>query len=160
LIDRELSQFLESGISILFATCAADRQPEGIRAFGARFSPDGREVTIFVPADLVPSVLPSIAAGRRAAVCFSRPSDNRSVQLKGPVLAVAPATPADRSVVDRYRKAFAKELAWLGLPLSTGLRMAHWPSLAVRLRIEAVYQQTPGPGAGEPLSPATGGAAS
>ena len=49
------------------------------------------------------------------------------------------------------RAALAQEYAFVGIPPSVTFRIAWWPCHAVRFRVEAVFQQTPGPGAGAPL---------
>ena len=80
----------------------------------------------------------------------------------GPALTVIvegmPAgVPVDRAAIDRYRCELAQELARVGMPPRLTLRAAHWPCLAVRLSVEAIYVQTPGPGAGAPLGAGEGG---
>jgi hypothetical protein len=45
-----------------------------------------------------------------------------------------------------------KSLAFIGMPPRLTLRQDSWPCHAVRLRIESVFLQTPGPGAGAPLA--------
>jgi hypothetical protein len=59
-------------------------------------------------------------------------------------------------VVDRYRAALADVLSVLGVPPRTLLRISHWPCTAARFRVESVFVQTPGPGAGDRLRPTAG----
>lgn len=151
MISPELQQYLESGISILVGSRDARMLPACMRAFGARVDAGGRELSVFLPDATNRATLANLRDNSRIAVCFSRPQDHRSLQLKGPVLQLRPAADGERGLVTRYCEALAATLAFVGLPPATTLRMAHWPCHAVRLAVEQVFVQTPGPSAGEPL---------
>jgi hypothetical protein len=155
LISAALTPFLESGISVLVGTRSPRLFPECMRAMGARVERGGEELCVFAPAATAAVTLANLRDNGRIAVCFSRPQDHRSMQVKGKLLSVTDADSTDRDHVLRYRAAFAQELFWVGLPAQTTLRIAHWPCHAIRLQAETVFVQTPGPGAGEPLTPAT-----
>ena len=157
MISPELQSFLESGISILVGTRDANRFPACVRAVGVRVGAGGTELLVFLPAATAATTLANAAQNGRLAVCCSRPQDHRTLQLKGQLLDVRPADERDRACIDRYRAAFAEVLAFVGLPPATTLRIAHWPSHALRMRIEQVFVQTPGPNAGEPLGRAPQG---
>jgi len=150
-ISEELTAFVESGVSIQVGTRDHRLFPECVRAYGARVERGRREVTVFLPDATAASTLANLADNGRIAVCFSRIEDHRSIQLKGKVVAVAPATPDDRPIVDRYRGEFVKNIAVIGLPPRISLRLNAWPCRAVRFRVESLFVQTPGPGAGAPL---------
>lgn len=157
-ISKELASFLESGISILVGTRDARLQPEAARAFGARVGAGGAELTVLVPQAVGAVTAANVRDNGRIAVLFSRPSDHRSIQVTGRVAAIEPGGDAERALVDRYRCELAQTLAAVGLPPRLTLRAAHWPCHAIRLRVEAIYVQTPGPGAGAPLQAPEGGA--
>ncbi len=156
MISAELKHFLESGISILVGTRDARLAPDCFRALGARVEEGGRELTVFAPDAVARASLANLRDNGRVAVCFTRPEDHRSIQLKGRVLELRPADEAERRLVDRYRSALAAILGEIGLPPRTTLRMNHWPCHAVRFEVEAVFVQTPGPGAGERLDATNG----
>lgn len=153
-ISPELAEFLQSGVSILVGTRDPRLFPECMRAVGARVERGRREVTIFAPAATSAATIANLEENGRVAICFSRIEDHRSIQLKGRVVAIAPASDADRCVVERWRGEFVRNLAFVGLPPRLSLRLNSWPCRAVRLRVESIYLQTPGPGAGAPLPPA------
>jgi len=156
-IPPDLVPFLESGVSILVGTRDEHLRPDGVRGVGVRVEADGREVTVFLAEPPAAGCLGNLAANGRVAVAFSRPVDHRSVQLKGQVVGMRAAGKADREAIDRYRGLLIAALGEVGLsPRLVGrIRMA--PCRAVRFRVEAVYEQTPGPGAGEPLRDAAAG---
>ena len=157
MISPELAEFLESGVSILVGTRDAELRPDCLRAIGARVGGKGQELSVFLPDGTIGRNLDHLRDNGRVAVCFSRPLDHRSMQLKGRVLSLAAADDSDRPWIDRYRNAFAQELAFLGLPQRVTYRMAHWPCWRLRFAVESIFVQTPGPGAGQPLAPPSNG---
>jgi pyridoxamine 5'-phosphate oxidase-like protein len=147
-ISAELTEFIEAGLSMLVGTRDARLVPDYVRAVGARVEKGGREVTVFLPAATSAASIANLADNGRIAMCVSRPVDHRTVQLKGRVVSSGSAADADRPLLERYRTDFAATLAYVGVPPRLTLRMSHWPSYAVRFRVESLFDQTPGPGAG------------
>ncbi len=96
----------------------------------------------------------TFATNRLIAAVFSRPSTNRTVQLKGRNATPVPATPADVTLVRRHLALFAAEIA----PMGWDQRYAetlfwHDPAqlLAIRFTPGFAFAQTPGPNAGAPV---------
>jgi len=154
-LSRELVQFLESGVSMQVGTRDSCLVPEAVRAVGARAVESGREVVVYVPVATGARTADNLAENGRIAVCFSRMEDHRTIQVKGTVLEVRGAAAEERATVDRYRAAFGENLAFLGMPPRLSFRVASWPCHAVRFRVETVWVQTPGPGAGDALGRGT-----
>jgi hypothetical protein len=163
LITEELAEFIQSGVSIQLGTRDARLAPDCVRLVGARVEAavggERNGVTLFLPFATGAKSLANLKDNGRIAVCFSRPADHRSIQLKGQALSLEPAVLSDRPVVDRYRAELADVLSVLGVPPRTLLRIGHWPCTAARFLVESVFVQTPGPGAGDRLRPTTGGRA-
>lgn len=152
MISKELAEFIQSGISILIGTRDARRFPDSARVVGARVEAGDEEITLFLPTATTATSVANLRESRRIAVCFGRAEDHRSVQVKGRVLEIREASDVDREWVDRYCGEFAGMLRFVGLPPRLISRMNHWPCHAVRFRVEAVFDQTPGPGAGARLA--------
>lgn len=157
MIPPELFEYLESGISVLVGTRDDRLFPDGCRAIGARVEDEGRGLTVFLPEATSVGVRANLQDNRRIAVGFCRPRDHRSIQIKGTVIELRPAEEADRETIDRYRRELVEEWGWVGIPPHVTERTAHRPCWAARLRVESIYLQTPGPGAGAPLGPGGGG---
>lgn len=151
MIPSDLVGFLESGVSVLVGTRDARLVPDATRAVGARVENGGGELTVFLPAATSAIALANVRDNGRVAVCFSRAFDHRAVQVKGRAVEVRDAGEPERPLVDRYRAALADAWSHVGVPPRATLRLAHWPCHAVRLRVEGLFLQTPGPGAGAPL---------
>ncbi|MEA2752320.1 MAG: hypothetical protein QOI41_6463, partial [Myxococcales bacterium] len=152
-ISEELASFLESGISILVGTRDAQRRPTAMRAMGASVAADRRTVTIFLPEQTAARTLANLALedGGRIAVTFSRPSDYRSLQIKGRCLGTRRTTEEERTKLESYSAAFVVDLEVVGLARQLTERLTSWPSIALQVAIEDLYEQTPGPGAGQKL---------
>jgi hypothetical protein len=92
-----------------------------------------------------------LEANGQAAIVFARPPDERACQVKGVFVGGTKARTTDRSFVlaqwDRW-------MAWLetiGIPRATMATWQTWPCVAIRVRVTALFNQTPGPGAGAAL---------
>lgn len=157
MIGSELQAFLESGVSVLVGTRDRLLVPEGARGFGVRVLPGGAELEVFVPDAWGERTLANLADNGRIAVSVAQPEDHRSVQVKGAMIAIRPGSEAERAAIDRYREALIAKFSVIGYPPSLFHRLNVWPCHVVRLRVEALFEQTPGPRAGVPL--AAGGAA-
>lgn len=154
-IPDELTDFLQSGISLLVGSRDARMMPEIARIFGSRVEAAGRELTFFLPAATGARTLENARDNGRLAVCFTS-VDHRSYQVKGRFLDVRAADDAERRAIERYRAALAQHFGAVGLPPRLVHRMNVWPAHAVRLAVEALFVQTPGPGAGVTLQTTRG----
>lgn len=157
MIGSELQQFLESGVSVLVGTRDRLLVPEAARGFGTRVEAEGRELSVFVPAVWAERTLANLRDNGRIAVAVARPEDHRSVQVKGSCLGIRDGGPGDLAAIERYRALLVADFAAIGYPPRALHRLNVWPCHVVRLLVEALFEQTPGPRAGAPL--AAGGAA-
>ena len=151
-IPPELVDFFEGGVSVLMGTCDAACRPESTRAVGASVAPDRTRVTVFLNQANAELTLANLAVNPRVAVCFTRPIDHRTVQLKGKALAVRRTLDSEKPRLERYISSFVEALYLVGVTRATAGRLAFWPSMAVEIAIEELFQGTPGPGAGKRLS--------
>lgn len=117
---------------------------------GAVVEDDRRTVTFFVPESRSERLLSDLRDNGRVAFTFGWVS-HEAYQLKGPYLSARPTTAEDVALQDAYRakllaavrKIYPEEIA---RPYALGV--AYQPGVAVTFRVEEVYLQTPGPGAG------------
>lgn len=151
-LTEDLVDFVESGVSILIATRDADRIPDALRGVGARVHDDRRHFTVLLPEATGARAVENLRDNGAIAVTFSRPTDHQGVQLKGQMVAIRPSGDVERMITERYRAAFFEQLYVVGVPRTTSRRLAYWPSVAVDVRVDAVFRQTPGPGAGQRLA--------
>lgn len=150
-IGQELAAFLEEGLSIHVGTRDGRLHPHGARAAAAIVSADGTEIVVYISTIAAARLLPDLEDNRQAAVVFCRPTDDRACQVKGEFAGVRPAEAAERPMVASQWKRFLEQLARIGIPEAIAERWVFWPAVAVRLRVTALFEQTPGPKAGAPL---------
>ncbi|HEY7374456.1 MAG TPA: hypothetical protein VIF57_19990 [Polyangia bacterium] len=158
-LPPELHALLDGPCVMHLATRNAALEPLSILAFGLRAAADDREVTVFVPASLAPLILDNLRDNGQMAVTLVRPSDHRSLQIKGVWLGERRTTDDDRAFLTRYRDAMLNEMGQVGVPRSVWNRIAWWPSVALRLEVRDAFVQTPGPSAGRRLERPAAGAA-
>lgn len=151
MIGAELQQFLESGVSVLVGTRDRMLVPEAVRGFGLQVVADGRELDVYLPEAWAERTLANLADNRRVAVSVARPEDHRSVQVKGAMIAIREAGAPERAALERYRDALIANFSVIGYPPRLFHRLNVWPCRVVRMRVESLYEQTPGPRAGAPL---------
>jgi hypothetical protein len=150
-IDPALAAFAEGDSAQTIGTADGSRAPTIGRAWGLRVR-DGHLVRALVGADAATAA--NLEPGGRIAVLLVDIATYRSVQLKGSIVSVEAPTPSDRDVHDRYVDEF--EAALRAADRHTRLdAVLPVELLAVTIDADAVFDQTPGPGAGRPL----GGAA-
>lgn len=148
-------ELITGRVSIIVASRDAQLRPHLMRAVGCRLSADWRRVAVLLPGEGSREVLEDLRDNCQIAVVFSRPSSNRTVQLKGNDATVTPSGPDDKALAERYLEGFIEEIGQLGHCADVAHTiLAHDGVLtAVHFTIAAAFEQTPGPTAGQPLSP-------
>lgn len=146
---EELSEVMASGVVIYVATRDASLAPESTIAMGAKAECSRGVVTVYVPTVLAGATRKNLDDNGEVAVTMTRPSDHKSIQLKGKALAVREALEAERDLQAVHRAALVEQFAGVGIPREITRRIAWWPSVAVEIDVREVYAQTPGPRAGE-----------
>ncbi|MCU0225126.1 MAG: pyridoxamine 5'-phosphate oxidase family protein [Acidobacteria bacterium] len=150
-ISAELAAFLESGLSITAGTRDRELNPDGARAWAARVDEDRTHLTVFIHAKAAPALLRNLESCPEVALAFDRPVDNRACQVKGRFESSRRARPDERAEVERQAGGFLSQLDEIGIPRALTAGWKVWPAVAIRLRVTELFEQTPGPGAGEPL---------
>jgi len=150
-LPDEIAAFIQSGLSITVGGRDDRLIPSIAKGVGCRVEDQGRQVTVLVFAEAAEAVMRDIAHNRHVAVVFTRPSTNRTVQLKGHDALPVPAGAAEAALVRRHLALFADDLRLLGWdPIYVNTLFLHdWSQLmAIRFTPHGAFAQTPGPGAG------------
>lgn len=145
----ELSEHLASGVVMYVGTRSRDLFPESVFAMGARVDCEKGVVTVFLPGATSASTLENLQDNGQIAVALTRPSDHKSLQIKGRALAVRDGTASDRDLQSVHRAALTEQFASVGIPRGLTRRIGWWPSVAVDIELQEIFAQTPGPRAGE-----------
>lgn len=152
IINPALAAFLEGPVMMIFGARSAAGFPALGRAVGARIVADGREVEFYAGGRQWAEALGGLSVGDPVALTVARPADYRTYQLKGPLVAIGPASRADVERSAAYAAVIRETLR----VYVTDSVFEQWlrPADLVTLRLEpaAVFAQTPGPGAGERMA--------
>ena len=146
--------WMVAGASIHIASRDATHVPHLVRAVGCRFSDDRRRATIMVPATAGRRVLEDVRHNGHVAVVITQPSTHAALQLKGWDAEVLPLADGDEALVADYVRGFAEEIGRIGFsgPLARAvLGYAPGDLAAVAFSVREVFEQTPGPAAGQRL---------
>ncbi|WP_247871973.1 hypothetical protein [Azospirillum sp. TSO35-2] len=147
--------FLARRVSVSVASSDRANRPCVGRALGARASADGARLTVLVDGRANAALVAAVAETGRLAVVISEPSTHRSIQVKGDTAVVATPTADEAALPAHHTDLFVAELVGIGFtePFVRTV-CAHDPAdlVALHLRPGAVFDQTPGPNAGAPLS--------
>ena len=152
MLDPSLAAFLQEGLGIHIGTRNERLEPNGARALAVSVEDDGAHLVVYVAEIAAARLLPDLADNGRAAVSFGRPVDDRACQVKGDVVGVRPAALNERELIRAQFEGFLAGLERIGIPRAGAANWAQWPAVAIRLRATAVFEQTPGPAAGRPIS--------
>jgi hypothetical protein len=149
-----LISFLEHGVSIHMGTRNARLEPNGVRVIAVVVDADRQHLTAYVPAVDAAAVLADLNANGQVALAFARPADDRACQIKGERVSIRDAEPSERTRVQDQWQELVTQMQMVGIPPEATQGWTTWPCIAVRLRVTAAFDQTPGPGAGSRLETA------
>jgi hypothetical protein len=155
LLDENNAAFIQGGVSIIAASRAEANVPALAQAVGCRVSPDRNQVTVFLARFQSGALFDAVEATGAIAVVFSQPSSYRSLQVKGTDAVVVPLESRDKDRVRHYITLYAAEIAALGFDemfARTMLSCEPADLSAVTFTPSSAFSQTPGPGAGAPLT--------
>jgi hypothetical protein len=150
-IDEPLKDFLESGLACIVGTASNDGWPRIVYCWGARASGGGNRLDVYLDRVRSEPTLANLQENGHIAVTVGDPVSYRSVQIKGAFVEWAYPTPDEEVWVKNSREAFIVRTSLVGD--DPGLVRNLWFDEVVRitLAVEQGFDQTPGPGAGQPL---------
>ena len=149
--ESRINRCLEAGASVLVGTVDGRGRPSCCRAIALTSNDNLATVTAYLPVATSRDVIADIATTRRMAIVATHPVDHYSVQLKGLAGTTRLAQDNERDFVRQRLDHFSDVLDSLGMPRRITRTVAHWPAFAIDMRVEEVFEQTPGPRAGTRL---------
>jgi hypothetical protein len=148
--DPETRAFLESGCGLLAATVSADGEPHAARAWGLDVVELGPPALVRLVLDADDErTLEHVAGGGAIAITAANVLTLRSLQLKGRAEGLDAANPVDQERVDRYLRQFHHDVETTDR-VTWETFQTFFPASYVGcvVRVEEMFDQTPGPGAG------------
>jgi hypothetical protein len=148
-----LACLMDEGAGLLIGTADADGTPRATRGWGVRLDADGR-LRVIVGAD-DPTVVANLH-DRVVAVTTASVRTLKSVQLKGPVLAIDDPDADDLAAVEAQTDQFVRGIVETdGYPEHIVRRLVPDRYLSIVIDVGAGFDQTPGPAAGAALGTGT-----
>jgi hypothetical protein len=151
LIDPALAAFVEGDAAQTIGTADTSCAPTIGRAWGLRVR-QGHLVRALIGADA--ATTGNLQPGTRIAVLLIDVATYRSVQLKGSIVGVEPPVASDHDVYDVYVAEFVAALRAADRHTSID-EVLPAQLVVVTIDADAVFDQTPGPGAGRSLGGAS-----
>jgi hypothetical protein len=149
MISDRLADFVHGPVIGFVGTRDSRLRPEVTWAFGARVSAASDEITTFVPDVEIDRTRSNLAHNGIVAYTVVAPSTHESYQFKGKLVSLRPTTEEEQAVQDILISKLVSQLPSFPPELFGGYVTA--PSTALTFRVEQVFVQTPGPGAGRQL---------
>jgi hypothetical protein len=155
MIPDRVVEVLEGPAYLGIGTRDETLRPTHTVGVGATVHDDRRTVTVCVPAARAERILRDLKANGRIAIGLGL-ANHESYQVKGTYLSSRPTDETDHARQERYRKALLESTLEAGFPENVArpfcLGFAYGSGVAITFRVDEVYLQTPGPGAGTRLA--------
>lgn len=121
-------------------------------AFGATVNAQEDTITFYVPNVEGAKTLSNFEDNGMVALTVSDAGTHETYQFKGPRLEIRPSEDKDTAIQDIHQSKVVSYLGARGYPEEIFTGFAIYPSTAVTFKVEDVFVQTPGPGAGNKLN--------
>lgn len=151
MLSGRVQKCLDEGRSVLLSSVDPSGSPAFCRGLAVIWPDDLKTMTAYVPVATSRDIIAAVASTRRVAVSITQPLDHASIQLKGTTTNVRLASEQERVLIDERLEQFADVLAEVGLPRRITRSLTHWPAFAIELNVEEIFEQTPGPKAGDQI---------
>jgi hypothetical protein len=154
MLDERSIELLESGCGLVVGLVAPDGRPVATRGWGLDLAEGCERARVLLGAASFEAVGygPAGCVGRWVAATGSNVLSLASAQLKGPIAAVDPASPADHERMARYCHAFFDDVAVVdAIPRRLMERLVPTEIVVCTFEVVEAFDQTPGPGAGARL---------
>lgn len=146
--NARVDRCLQPGLSILVGTVDSSGVPSCCRGISIASSDHLETLTVYVPMATSQDAIRNVAVTKRIAVAASHPIDHCTTQLKGTSTEARTARDDEAEFLRRGIDAFADILDRIGVPRRLTRSVAYWPAFAITMRVEQIFEQTPGPQAG------------
>ncbi|ANL34807.1 hypothetical protein AMC79_CH02751 [Rhizobium phaseoli] len=154
MLGPELAEFIESPVMILFATRDEAGRPMIGRGSGVRVDRQSGRLHFLASRCQWPEAVSEAQVGRPIAMTYVRPADYKACQIKGRILTAGPADAAARAQGEAYvAEQLARMLALGVTRMQLSSTLSDRDLVCLTIEPQAIFEQTPGPGAGRRLMP-------
>lgn len=152
-LNPELAAFIQQGVAIAAGSCDAELHPSMARILACRVGTDRQRITLLLDQHSNQTLLANAQHSQQLAVVFCLPSTERAIQIKGSDIRLEVPLADDPARVAQHTEDFAAEIIPKGYTHAFACGYHEPPVTLVALSFapRAIFEQTPGPQAGQPL---------
>jgi hypothetical protein len=141
-IPKDCLEVFQNGFQRI-GSANSDLKPSQSVAYGILMNSIEEQVTVFVQKEIAGRLVDDCLSTEKAVI-YANFGSHEAFQIKGKVLECRPITENELSESDKYRSQLMQ-------PLPEGLAILYdrIPDIAIKIQIEKIFDQTPGPNAGK-----------
>jgi hypothetical protein len=143
-----IKRSLEPGTSILIGTVDPQGFPACCRGIAVTSTDDLKTARVYVPIATSHETIANIATTGRITIVACHPVEHETVQIKGIVTGTQLANESEAVLVRDRLAQFGSALNRIGIPPRVTRTIGCWPAFAIDVRVDDIFEQTPGPNAG------------
>lgn len=139
--------------SIWLGSCVPEQSTDIMRLTGARLAEDKLHLDLFVPVQFTETFFNNLQENQKISFLCSSTRTFEAYQVKGIYLGHRACTQEEIRYQQAYMEGFTQNLVAIGV--KAGLAFANYyqePTIAIRMRSEEIYEQTPKAGTGKKVS--------
>ena len=141
-IPKDCLEVFQNGFQRI-GSANSDLRPSQSVAYGTLMNLKEGQITVFVQKEIAASlVVDCLSTGK--AVIYANFGSHEAFQIKGKVLECRRITENELSESDKYRSQLMQPL-----PERNAILYDRVPDTAIKIQIEKIFDQTPGPNAGK-----------
>jgi len=154
LLSDSTVAFIEREVAIDLASCSATLRPSSCRGFACRVSADRRRITVFVRRTEASQLLQDVLSQDTLAAVYCLPETEAAIQIKGHQVSLQAASTEDMAAIEDYCQRFLNGIVQIGFDRTFGqthMSVESGQMVALSFTPLVVFEQTPGPRAGQPI---------
>ena len=152
MIPEKLVEFIDGPTAMAVGTRDEKLCPAVNRVFGAIVNADRATITFFVPEIMSEKMVRDLKDNGRIALLICEPISHETYQFKGAYISSRKSNEEEIAFQDGYFNKISSHMAQVGTPEEYWNTLVYKPSVAVTFRVEDIFDQTPGPGAGKKIT--------
>jgi hypothetical protein len=142
-------EFLKHSLAIWLGSADINNIPDSVRCLGVIVE-DETTVRCFIAEKFSSTFLKNLSENKHISLATSHPYTFIGYQYKGQVINISPCTTKEIDFQKKYMDEFAESMAAFGLDKQRVVDMYFYePSVSIRIKVNAVFEQTPKPNTGQ-----------
>lgn len=157
-LPPEIADFIQQGVAAAAGSCNAARQPSAARVLACRVDTGCERITLLLARRQNETFVQDAQEQQQLAVVFCLPSTERALQIKGTAVRIEAVHAGDVALVHAHNAAFTAQITPKGYSAEFAACYHQLDCIdelfALSFAPQAVFEQTPGPQAGQAMNAA------